>query len=139
MAVQLILIVVTAIGVAVALPLWGISDENAHVSYVARDPAGHLPLLGQFCIQPRHRAGSSPSRVRIGQPVLRGLQPLLYYAVMAIPWDVAKAVGGTRAAVVVCGSVDAVWLMRRYRAVVGAARGGWRRPVTWRWWRSHSR
>ena len=30
---------------------------------------------------------------------------------MAIPWDVAKAVGGTRAAVVVLRLVDVVWLM----------------------------
>jgi hypothetical protein len=108
-AVQLGLIAAAAIGVAVGLPLWGISDENAHVSFVAAIGAGHLPLLNHFPIQP-DIARLVPNAASFGNQSYEVFEPPLYYAMMAIPWDLAKAAGGTRTAVHVIRLMDVVLL-----------------------------
>jgi hypothetical protein len=97
-AVQLCLIAAAAIGVALGLPLWAISDERAHVSFIAAIGAGHLPLLDHFPLQPDlARIGNRPAAFETQS--YEAFQPPLYYVLMAIPWDLAKAVGGVTAAV----------------------------------------
>src|ERR1700738_1878628 len=108
-AVQLGLIAAAAIGVAFGLPLWAITDENAHVSFVAAIGAGHLPLLNHFPIQPEI-ARLVPGASGFANQSYEVFQPPLYYAVMAIPWDVAKAAGGTLAAVHIVRLLDVVLL-----------------------------
>lgn len=108
-AVQLGLIAAAAIGVVFGLPLWAFTDENAHVSYVAAIGAGHLPLLNHFLIQPDIER-IVPGAASFGGQSYEAFQPPLYYAVMAIPWDVAKAAGGVRAAVHVLRLSDVVLL-----------------------------
>jgi hypothetical protein len=97
-AVQLGLIAAAAIGVVFGLPLWASTDENAHVSYIAAIGAGHLPLLNHFSIQP-DIARVVPTAASFGNQSYEAFQPPMYYVVMAIPWDLAKAVGGVRTAV----------------------------------------
>jgi Dolichyl-phosphate-mannose-protein mannosyltransferase len=120
-AVQLGLIAAAAIGVAFGLPLWGVTDENAHVSYVAAVGAGHLPLLGHFAIQP-DIAGLVYHASSFGNQSYEAFQPPLYYLVMAIPWDVAKAVGGARAAVDVLRLLDVLLLAVAVRLLWALAR-----------------
>ena len=104
-AVQLGLIAAAAVGVVFGLPLWAVTDEMAHVSYVAAIGAGHLPLLNHFLIQP-DIARLVPRSGAFGDQSYEAFQPPLYYVVMAIPWDVAKAAGGVRAAVHVLRLLD---------------------------------
>jgi hypothetical protein len=120
-AVQLGLIATAAIGVAFGLPLWGVNDENAHVSYVAALGAGHLPLLGHFAIQP-DIAGLVYHASSFENQSYEAFQPPLYYIVMAIPWDVAKAAGGTRAAVYVLRLLDVLLLAVEIRLLWALAR-----------------
>jgi Dolichyl-phosphate-mannose-protein mannosyltransferase len=120
-AVQMGLIAAAAIGVAFGLPLWGVTDENAHVSYVAALGAGHLPLLGHFAIQP-DIAGLVYHASSFGNQSYEAFQPPLYYLVMAIPWDVAKAAGGARAAVDVLRLLDVLLLAVEVRLLWALAR-----------------
>lgn len=120
-AVQLGLIAAAAIGVAFGLPLWAVTDENAHVSYVAALGAGHLPLLGHFAIQP-DIAGLVYHASSFGNQSYEAFQPPLYYLVMAIPWDVAKAAGGARAAVYVLRLLDVLLLAVEVRLLWALAR-----------------
>lgn len=105
-AVQLALIAAAALGVVFGLPLWAVTDENAHVSYVAAVGAGHLPLLNHFPIQADIARVVQPA-ASFGNQSYEAFQPPLYYALMAIPWDLAKAVGGVRVAVHVLRLLDA--------------------------------
>jgi hypothetical protein len=104
-AVQLGLIAAAALGVAFGLPLWAVADENAHVSYVAAVGAGHLPLLNHFPIQPDIARIVQPA-ASFGNQSYEAFQPPLYYALMAIPWDLVKAAGGVRTAVHVLRLLD---------------------------------
>ncbi len=106
LAVQLCLIAAAAIGVAFGLPLWAVTDENAHVSYVAAVGAGHYPLLNHFPIQAEIARVVQPA-ASFGNESYEAFQPPLYYALMAIPWDLARAAGGVRAAVHVLRLLDA--------------------------------
>jgi hypothetical protein len=108
-AVQLVLIAAAAIGVAFGLPLWAITDENAHVSFVAAIGAGHLPVLNHFPIQP-DIVRLVPGASGFFNQSYEVFQTPLYYVVMAIPWDLAKAAGGTRTAVHVVRLLDVVLL-----------------------------
>jgi hypothetical protein len=105
-AVQLCLIAAAALGVVFGLPLWAVTDENAHVSYVAAVGAGHLPLLDHFPLQAEIARVVHPA-ASFGNQSYEAFQPPLYYALMAIPWDLARAVGGVRAAVHVLRLLDA--------------------------------
>jgi hypothetical protein len=108
-AAELCLIAAAAIGVALGLPLWAITDERAHVSFIAAIGAGHLPLLGHFPLQPDlARVGNRP--VLFTTQSYEAFQPPLYYALMAIPWDLAKAAGGITAAVHTLRLLDALLL-----------------------------
>ena len=106
---QLCLIAAAALGVAFGLPLWAVTDENAHVSYVAAVAAGHLPLLDHFPIQPDIARVVQPA-ASFGNQSYEAFQPPLYYALMAIPWDLARAAGGVRTAVHVLRLLDVALL-----------------------------
>lgn len=105
-ALQLGLIAAAAIGVVFGLPLWAVTDENAHVSYVAALGAGHYPLLNHFPIQAEIARVVQPA-ASFGNQSYEAFQPPLYYALMAIPWDLANAAGGVRTAVHVLRLLDA--------------------------------
>jgi hypothetical protein len=105
-AAQLCLIAAAALGVVFGLPLWAVTDENAHVSYVAAVGAGHLPMLNHFPLQAEIARVVHPAASFDNQSY-EAFQPPLYYALMAIPWDLARAAGGVRVAVHVLRLLDA--------------------------------
>ncbi len=97
-AVQLALVGAAGVLLALGLPIWAFVDERAHAAYVAEMGAGQLPVLAHALI-PHALATVGGSPTGLAAQSYEAFQPPLYYAVMAGPWDVLHALGGTGLAV----------------------------------------
>jgi hypothetical protein len=116
--VQFVLIVAAAVAVATRLPIWSFADEREHAAYVDSVGRGHLPLPGRDKV-PEQLAVVGGSRDGMSY---ESVQPPLYYVVAALPWDLAKAVGGVTFAartlrvvdvLGLCATVALLWALAR--------------------------
>jgi Dolichyl-phosphate-mannose-protein mannosyltransferase len=104
-ALQLVLIAVAGVLVVTRLPIWAFVDERAHAAYVDAMGSGHLPLLGKDVVPAEIVEAGGRASGFTGMSY-EAFQPPLYYAVAAVAWDPAYAVGGTVFAVRVIRALD---------------------------------